>query len=65
MKKENIEFIERLKSVRRKAQEENVCVKTIYQRIDKGIYRSIKIDGIIFIVEEPMDTIVEDIDDLL
>lgn len=51
MNEEVKEFISRLKTVKSKACDERVTVKTIYDRGTKGIYEMIDIDGVKFIVE--------------
>lgn len=51
MTEEVREFLSRLKSVKDKAFEERVVTKTIYDRIEKGIYKTIEIGGMKFIVE--------------
>lgn len=51
MTEEVQKFISRLKSVKDKAFEERVVTKTIYDRIAKGIYQTIDIGGMKFIVE--------------
>lgn len=45
------EFLSRLKSIKDKAFEEKVVTKTIYDRIKKGIYETVEIGGMMFIVE--------------
>lgn len=45
------EFLSRLKSVKEKAFEERITVQAIYSRIRKGIYETVEIGGITFIVE--------------
>lgn len=45
-------FLSRLKTVKNKACDERVTVKTIYSRIDKGLYNAVNIDGKIFVIEE-------------
>lgn len=44
-------FISRLKTVKNKACDERVTVKTVHDRVKKGIYQMIDIDGCKFIVE--------------
>lgn len=51
MNKEVQEFLSRLKTVKSKACDERVTVKTIYDRAAKGIYEMLTIDGVKFIVE--------------
>lgn len=51
MTEEVQKFLSRLKSVKDKAFEERVVTKTIYDRIAKGIYQTIDIGGMKFIVE--------------
>ena len=45
-------YLKRLKTVKNKAIEEVVTTQCIYQRIRKGIYNAVSIDGVIFVVEE-------------
>ena len=56
MEKSNKEVIEgylkRLKTVKNKAIKEVVTTQCVYQRIRKGIYNAVSIDGVIFVVEE-------------
>ena len=52
MNKEIEQFLGRLKTVKNKACDERVTVKTIYNRDEKGIYDMIEIDGVKFIVED-------------
>lgn len=51
MTEEVKKYLSRLKSVKEKAFEEKVVTKTIYDRIQKGIYETTEIGGMIFIVE--------------
>lgn len=51
MTEEVKEFLSRLKSIKDKAFEERVVTKTIYDRIAKGMYETIEIGGMKFIVE--------------
>lgn len=51
MTKEILDFLSRLKSIKDKAFEERVVTKTIYDRIAKGMYETIEIGGMKFIVE--------------
>lgn len=51
MNKEVKEFLSRLKSIKDKAFEERVVTKTIYDRIKKGIYETVEIGGMMFIIE--------------
>lgn len=51
MTQEIKEFISRLKTVKNKACDERVTVKTVHDRAKKGIYEMIDIDGCKFIVE--------------
>lgn len=51
MNEEIKSFISRLKTVKSKACDERVTVKTIYDRAAKGIYEMLTIDGVKFIVE--------------
>lgn len=46
------EFLSRLKTVKNKACDERVTVKTVHNRVKKGDYRMVEIDGVKFIVEE-------------
>lgn len=55
MNKEVKEFLSRLKSIKDKAFEEKVVTKTIYDRIKKGIYETVEIGGMMFIVEPKKD----------
>ena len=51
--KEIIErYLKRLKTVKNKAYEEMVTTQCVYQRIRRGIYNAVSIDGVIFVVEE-------------
>ena len=51
--KEIIErYLKRLKTVKNKAIKEVVTTQCVYQRIRKGIYNAVSIDGVIFVVEE-------------
>ena len=45
-------YLKRLKTVKNKAYEEMVTTQCVYQRIRKGIYNAVSIDGVIFVVEE-------------
>lgn len=45
------EFLKRLKTVKDKACDERVTTKTIYDRIAKGVYDSVVVGGIKFIIE--------------
>lgn len=51
MTEEVKEFIRRLKTVKNKACDERVTVKTVHDRAKKGIYEMIDINGCKFIVE--------------
>lgn len=51
MTEEIKDFISRLKTVKNKACDERVTVKTVHDREKKGIYEMIDIDGCKFIVE--------------
>lgn len=51
MTEEIKEFLSRLKTVKNKACDERVTVKTIHDRVKKGIYEMIDIDGYKLIVE--------------
>lgn len=44
-------YLSRLKTVKNKACDERVTVKTVHDRAKKGIYEMIDIDGCKFIVE--------------
>ena len=51
--KEVIEgYLKRLKTVKNKAIKEVVTTQCVYQRIRRGIYNVVLIDGVIFIVED-------------
>ena len=51
--KEVIEgYLKRLKTVKNKAIKELVTTQCVYQRIRRGIYNVVSIDGVIFIVED-------------
>ena len=51
--KEVIEgYLKRLKTVKNKAIKEVVTTQCVYQRIRRGIYNVVSIDGVIFIVED-------------
>lgn len=45
-------FISRLKTVKNKACDERCSVLTVYNRIKKGIYKEVVIDGVKFVLEE-------------
>lgn len=45
-------YLKRLKSVKNKAYDEKVTTQCVYQRIRRGIYNAVSIDGVIFVVEE-------------
>ena len=45
-------YLKRLKTVKNKAIKEAVTTQCVYQRIRKGIYNAVSIDGVIFVVEE-------------
>lgn len=45
-------YLKRLKTVKNKAIEEVVTTQCVYQRIRKGIYNAVSIDGVIFVVEK-------------
>ena len=50
--KEIIErYLKRLKTVKNKAYDEMVTTQCVYQRIRKGIYNAVSIDGVIFVLE--------------
>lgn len=55
MNEEVKDFISRLKTIKSKACDERVTVKTIHDRTKKGLYEMITIDGIKFIVEPKND----------
>ena len=44
-------YLKRLKSVKSKAYAEKVTTQCVYQRIRKGIYNAVSIDGVIFVLE--------------
>lgn len=46
------EFVSRLKTVAVKAREENVSVQAIHARIKRGLYHTIEICGVTFVIEE-------------
>lgn len=48
-------FLTRLKTIKNKACDERVTVKTVHDRAKKGIYKMIDIDGCKFIVEPKKD----------
>lgn len=51
--KENIdEFISKLKTVAVKAREEKVSVQAIHARIKRGLYKTVDICGITFIIAD-------------
>lgn len=52
MTKEIQNFLSRLKTIKNKACDERVTVKTIYNRAKKGIYTVVSIDGVMFVLEE-------------
>jgi hypothetical protein len=52
MNKEIKDFISRLKTVKNKACDERCSVLTVYNRIKKGIYKEVVIDGVKFVLEE-------------
>lgn len=45
-------FLSRLKTVKNKACQEYITVKTVHDRAKKGIYNMIEIDGVKFILED-------------
>lgn len=45
-------YLKRLKTVKNKAYDEMVTTQCVYQRIRRGIYNAVSIDGVIFVVEE-------------
>lgn len=51
MKEEIRKYLSRLVTIKNKACNERVVVNTIYNRVEKGIYEMIEIDGVKFIVE--------------
>lgn len=51
MKQEIQDFLSRLKTVKHKACDEYVTVKTIYDRAKKGGYQMVEIDGVKFILD--------------
>lgn len=51
MTQEVKDYLSRLKTVKNKACDERVTVKTVHERAKKGIYEMIDIDGMKFIVE--------------
>lgn len=51
MTQEVKDYLIRLKTVKNKACDERVTVKTVHDRAKKGIYEMIDIDGCKFIVE--------------
>lgn len=55
MNEEVKNFLSRLKTVKNKAWDERVTVKTVHDRAKKGIYNMIEIDGVKFIVEPSDD----------
>ena len=48
-------YLKRLKSVKSKAYAEKVTTQCVYQRIRKGIYNAVSIDGVIFVVEDEIE----------
>lgn len=46
------EFVSRLKTVAVKAREEEVSVQAIHSRIKRGLYKTVDICGVTFIVED-------------
>lgn len=52
MSEEVKEFISRLKTVKKKACEEFITAKTVYDRAKKGIYNIVEIDGVKFVLED-------------
>lgn len=51
--KEVIEgYLKRLKTVKNKAIKEVVTTQCVYQRIRRGVYKVVSIDGVIFVVED-------------
>lgn len=51
MTKEIQDFLAHLKTVKNKACQERVHVKTVYNRARRGVYEIINIDGVQFVVE--------------
>ena len=51
MTEEVKQYLSRLKSIKYKAFEERVVTKTIYDRIKNGMYETVEIGGMMFIVE--------------
>lgn len=46
------EFISKLKTIAVKAREEEVSVQAIHSRIKRGLYETVEICGVIFIIED-------------
>lgn len=46
------EFISKLKTIAVKAREEGVSVQAIHSRISRGLYKTVNICGVTFIVED-------------
>lgn len=46
------EFISKLKTIAVKAREEGVSVQAIHSRIKRGVYKTIIISGVTFIIED-------------
>ena len=44
-------YLKRLKTVKNKAYAEKVTTQCVYQRIRRGIYNAVSIDGVIFVLE--------------
>lgn len=55
MTEEVKEFFGRLKTFKNKACDERVTILTVYNRVRKGVYQTIEIDGVKFIVEPKSD----------
>lgn len=52
MTEEIKDFLNRLKTVKNKACDERCSVLTVYNRIKKGVYKEVVIDGVKFVLEE-------------
>lgn len=48
-------YLKRLKTVKNKAYNEMVTTQCVYQRIRRGIYNAVSIDGVIFVVEDEIE----------
>lgn len=51
MTEEIKDFLNRLKTVKNKACDERCSVLTVYNRIKKGVYKEVVIDGVKFVLE--------------